>query len=134
MFFFRKDSELAYETAVKYAIGLVSINAISIVANNQLSIISYHISMRVRIATCSVIYRKVLRMSQTAMGETSSGHIVNLLSNDVSRFESMAKFLNAIWCSPLLVSIVGYLLWQEVRWAGLIGLAIVFIIVPIQSK
>lgn len=26
-----------------------------------------------------------------------------------------------------------YILWQEIRWAAIIGMAIVFLIVPIQS-
>lgn len=45
----------------------------------------------------------------------------------------MSMFLNSMWTAPLLVIIVGYLLWLEVRWAGMIGLLIVFIVVPIQS-
>lgn len=73
-------------------------------------------------------------MSHTAMGDASPGKIVNLLSNDVNRFDSLTKFGSALWCSPLLVIVIGYLLWLEVQWAGLIGMAIVFIIVPIQSK
>lgn len=132
--FCSKDSDISHATAIQYASGLVLINAISIVANNQLSLIAYHNAMKIRVAVCSVIYKKVLRMSQTAMGDASPGKIVNLLSNDVNRFDSLTKFGNALWCSPFLVLAVGYLLWLEVQWAGLIGMAIVFIIVPIQSE
>lgn len=46
----------------------------------------------------------------------------------------MAMFVNSMWTAPLLVFIVGYLLWIEVRWAGMFGLLIVFIVVPIQSN
>lgn len=133
-FVFSEDADISHASAIYYAGGLVIINAISIVANNQLSLIAYHYAMKMRVAVCSVIYKKVLRMSQTAMGDSSPGKIVNLLSNDVNRFDSMTKFGSALWCSPLLVLAIGYLLWLEVRWAGLIGMAIVFIIVPIQSK
>lgn len=131
---FRKDSNIDHASALNYATGIVLLSAINIIANNQASIIGYHNGMKVRIAVSSIIYRKVLRMSQTALGETSPGQIINLLSNDVNRFDSMSKFVHALWCSPFLVIIIGYLLWQEAQWAGLIGLAIVFIIVPIQSK
>lgn len=58
---------------------------------------------------------------------------MNLLSNDVYRFDTMSMFLNAMWTAPLLVVTVGYLLWIEIRWAGMFGLLVVFIIVPIQS-
>lgn len=59
---------------------------------------------------------------------------MNLLSNDVYRFDAMSMFLNAMWTAPLLVVTVGYLLWVEIQWAGMFGLLVVFIIVPIQSK
>lgn len=59
---------------------------------------------------------------------------MNLLSNDVYRFDAMSMFFNAMWTAPLLVITVGYLLWIEVQWAGMLGLLVVFIIVPIQSN
>lgn len=131
---FSKDADISHASAIQSAISLVVISAIGIVANNQMTLIAYHIAMKIRVAVSSVIYKKVLRMSQTAMGDASPGKIVNLLSNDVNRFDSLTKFGCSLWCSPLLMFVIGYLLWLEVQWAGLIGMAIVFIIVPIQSK
>lgn len=129
-----KDSGISHASALQYASGLVIVNAISIVANNQLSLICYHNAMKIRVAVCSLVYKKVLRMSQSAMGDATPGKIINLLSNDVNRFDSLTKFGSALWTSPILVIAVGYLLLQEAQWAGLIGMAIVFIIVPIQSE
>lgn len=77
---------------------------------------------------------KALRLSHAALETTSPGKVINLMSNDVNRFDAMSILLNSLWTAPLLVIIVGYLLWVEVRWAGMFGLVIVFIVVPIQSK
>lgn len=68
-----------------------------------------------------------------ALGETSAGKVVNLLSNDVNRFDYASLFFNAIWISPLLTFIVGCLLFNEVGVAGLVGILVVFAIVPILS-
>lgn len=59
---------------------------------------------------------------------------MNLLSNDVNRFELVVIFLNYLWTAPLLTLIIGVLLWIETGMAGLIGVAVIFVIVPIQSE
>lgn len=81
-----------------------------------------------------MIFPKSLRLSQTALGETSPGQVVNLLSNDVNRFDWASFFFNALWISPLLTFIVGCLLWNEAQLAGLVGISVVFLVVPILSE
>lgn len=90
--------------------------------------------MKARVAVTSLIYRKALRLSQTALGETSTGKLVNLLSNDVNRFDWATLFVNALWASPILTIIVACLVWIEVKFAGLIGISVVLSIVPFLSK
>lgn len=75
-----------------------------------------------------------MRLSQTALGDTAPGKVVNLLSNDVNRFDIVSIIINAMWTAPLMTFIAGYILWREVQWAGMFGIAIIFIVVPIQSK
>lgn len=79
-------------------------------------------------------YCQALRLSQKSLIETSPGKIVNLLSNDVSRFEIISLLVHPLWASPLLTISAAYILWQETQWAGMIGLAVILLIVPIQSK
>lgn len=81
-----------------------------------------------------LIQQQALRLSQSALGETAPGKVVNLLSNDVSRFDFVTLFMNTLWSAPLLVLIVGGLLFQEFGWAGVIGILLVCTIAPLQSK
>lgn len=160
---FSEDSKMPYEEAMWYASGIIILNAINTILVNQFFIIGFHNGMKVRVAVCSLIYRKVstiycefwelfiafkilfissvffcelkaLRLSQTALGETAPGKVVNLLSNDVNRFDWVTMFINSMWTAPLLTIIVGILLWIEIGVAGMIGIVIVFIVVPIQSE
>lgn len=150
--FYSKDSNMSHQEAMGYAGGIVGLNALSAIVINQFFIGGFHNGMKVRVAVCSIIYRKVndvvnihkhnntllnyqaLRLSQTALGETAVGKIVNLLSNDVNRFDLVSMFIHSMWTAPLMSIIVGYLLFIEAQWAGMIGIAIVFIVVPIQCK
>lgn len=75
-----------------------------------------------------------MRLSQTALGETALGKVVNLLSNDVGRFDLVSMFIHSMWSAPLMAIIVGYLLWLEAGWAGMIGILVVFVVVPLQCK
>lgn len=126
--------EASKTDAPYYAVGLIVSTAIGALTYNHFTLAAFHTGMKLRVAICSVIYRKALRLSRTALGDTAPGKVVNLLSNDVSRFDIASILVHSMWTSPLLALIVGILLWYEVRWAGLVGIAVVFIIVPIQCK
>ncbi|CAG9809558.1 unnamed protein product [Chironomus riparius] len=112
---------------------LLGLNAINAVTANQFLVTSYSNGMKVRLATCSLIYRKSLRLSSTALGNTSVGKVVNLLSNDVSRFDIVSVVLHYMWAAPLLAIIVGALLYIQVGIGGLIGMLVIAVVTPLQS-
>lgn len=129
-----KDSGMSYDDALSYASVMVALAAVNGIVINHFFMAGFHNGMKVRVAVCNLIYKKSLRLSQTALGDTAPGKVVNLLSNDVNRFDIVSIVINAMWAAPLMTFIAGILLWQEVQWAGMFGLAIVFIVVPLQSK
>uniref|UniRef100_A0A5G2RCQ7 Multidrug resistance-associated protein 4 n=1 Tax=Sus scrofa TaxID=9823 RepID=A0A5G2RCQ7_PIG len=96
----------------------------------------YHIQrvgMRLRVAVCHMIYRKALRLSNLAMREASTGQIVNLLSNDVNRFDQVTMFLHFLWVGPLQTVVVTALLWMEVGISCLAGMAVLILLLLLQS-
>lgn len=112
---------------------MLSLQGVGAICVNQFMINSFINGMKVRVATCSLIYRKALKLSSSALGNTSVGKVVNLLSNDVSRFDIVSVFLHSMWLAPLLTIVVGVLLFQEVGYPGLIGMLVIAIVTPIQS-
>ncbi|XP_039693691.1 ATP-binding cassette sub-family C member 4 isoform X3 [Pteropus medius] len=96
----------------------------------------YHVQcagMRLRVAMCHMIYRKALRLSNAAMSKTTTGQIVNLLSNDVNKFDQVTIFLHFLWAGPLQAIAVTALLWMEIGISCLAGLAVLIILLPLQS-
>ncbi|XP_057563578.1 ATP-binding cassette sub-family C member 4 isoform X2 [Hippopotamus amphibius kiboko] len=126
------DSAALYE-AYGYA-GVLS--ACTLVLATLHHLYFYHVQcagMRLRVAMCHMIYRKALRLSNVAMGKTTTGQIVNLLSNDVNKFDQVTIFLHFLWAGPLQAIAVTALLWMEIGISCLAGMAVLIILLPLQS-
>ncbi|KAJ6646999.1 ATP-binding cassette subfamily C member 4 [Pseudolycoriella hygida] len=131
--YYRKDGNMTYEDAVNYGIAIVAISVLLGLIQVHYYFNGSHYGMNIRTAICSLIYGKVLKLSKIALGDPTSGNVLNLLSNDVNRFDSVITVLHSLWTAPLVAFICGYLLWQEIQWCGMIGMAIIFMTVPFQS-
>ncbi|OWK00940.1 hypothetical protein Celaphus_00016732, partial [Cervus elaphus hippelaphus] len=77
----------ALHEAYSYAAGLSTCVLVWAVLHHLYFYHIQRVGMRLRVAMCHMIYRKALRLSSSAMGKTTTGQIVNLLSNDVNRFD-----------------------------------------------
>jgi len=75
-----------------------------------------------------------LKLSKSAQGKTTVGQMVNLLSNDVIRFDTNLLFIGYLVIGPLQMGILGYFLWDEVGNACFAGIAFVVLLVPIECK
>nr|AKC42147.1 ABCC4 [Petromyzon marinus] len=114
--------------------GGISLCALSFAVTHHLYFLHVQLAgMRIRVAVCHMVYRKALRLSTAAMSRTTTGQIVNLLSNDVNRYDQVTVFLHYLWSAPLQTAVVVVLLWQEVGVACLAGVAVLALLMPMQS-
>ncbi|KAJ6222676.1 hypothetical protein RDWZM_001221 [Blomia tropicalis] len=89
--------------------------------------------MQLRIACCHLIYRKALRLSHRALGQTTVGQMVNLLSNDVNRFDYCLIFVPFIFTAPLQTAItIVYLYFFNFGWSVFVGCSILLVYIPFQ--
>ncbi|XP_050059327.1 ATP-binding cassette sub-family C member 4-like isoform X1 [Aphis gossypii] len=121
------------ENALLCAFGLIFSMFISIFLYHSAQIEILHCAMKARVACCSIIYRKSLRLGCTVIGKTTVGQVINLLSNDVSRFDKSATFLHYSWITPLQIIVVTYFLWQEIGVSSLLIIAILCFNIPMQT-
>ncbi|XP_062527521.1 multidrug resistance-associated protein 1 isoform X1 [Bombyx mori] len=93
----------------------------------------YLVGMRIRTALTSAIYRKSLRLSNSARKESTVGEIVNLMSVDAQRFVELTAYLNMIWSAPLQIALALYFLWAILGPSVLAGLAVMIILIPVNG-
>jgi ATP-binding cassette subfamily C (CFTR/MRP) protein 4 len=86
--------------------------------------------MQIRVGLIAAIYKKITNLSLANV--SSTGFIVNLVSNDVQRFEDASPFLHYCWITPL--QIIGYmtLIYYEIGWSMFAAVGCIGLIVPLQ--
>lgn len=117
------------------AVGVILCSAINVFVVHPYMMGILHMGMKIRVACCSLIYRKTLKMTRTALGETTIGQAVNLLSNDVNRFDVSIIFLHYLWLGPLETIIITYVMYHliEVGVSSIIGVASLLMFIPLQA-
>lgn len=129
-----KSPEGAKNEVYIYTSLIIFIQCVQIVCIHKFLLGMMQVGMKFRISSCSLIYKKTLRLSQSAMAETTIGQIVNLLSNDVSRFDQATHRLHFIYLAPIQTLVVMYLLYIHIGLAALSGAVFLLLSIPLQCK
>lgn len=132
LFFTKDQMEISRSEAYMYVGFLIVSLFINRVVSHPIFFGLRHVSMKVRIACSSLVYRKILRLNKAALRETSVGQIVNILSNDVGKFNEAFILAHYIWVSPLQCGVGTYLLYLEIGLPALYGIAFLLLFIPIQ--
>lgn len=111
---------------------LVLLCGVLMVHNYQLKVME--LGMKMRVAACALLYRKALKLSKTSLADTTVGQMVNLLSNDVGRFDFTGQHMHHLWIGPVECVVIMYLLYIYVGPTGLVGTAFLLTFIPFQSK
>ncbi|KAJ8734039.1 hypothetical protein PYW07_014590 [Mythimna separata] len=128
------DSEMTQREAGFYAFAMLGLNFVSMMCQHHSSLFVMRFSMKVKVACSSLLYRKLLRMSQVSIGDVAGGKLVNLLSNDIARFDYAFMFLHYLWVVPIQAAVVLYFLFVAASWAPFVGLfGVVILILPLQA-
>ncbi|XP_036143719.1 multidrug resistance-associated protein 4 isoform X2 [Monomorium pharaonis] len=114
-----------------YIVCLILCSIICFMIIHHSSMLSMQFGMRIRVACSSLLYRKLLRLNRASMNQTGIGQVINLLSNDVTRFDQLTIFLNIIWIMPLQIAIAGYIMWQKIGFSTLVAIGLLLITVLI---
>ncbi|XP_019860364.1 PREDICTED: multidrug resistance-associated protein 4-like [Amphimedon queenslandica] len=133
--YFVIESPTAADTrnAYLYAVGLGLVSLCIMLCHAMCFHIATLLGMYTRIIMTAASYNKILSLSQTAIGQLTVGHIVNLASNDVHKFDQAFLMYHYLWIGPLHVILTTYLMFLEVQWSAFIATALLVLQIPLQS-
>lgn len=74
-----------------------------------------HCAVFVRTAVSTMLYRKALRVSAAGRAKTSTGQVVNMMSNDTAQLQRFLQFAGLTMVAPVQIVIALTLIFQQVR-------------------
>ena len=90
---FNENSKYTTTQAYLFAMGLSMSTALYMLSHHILFFNSYKIGMQVRTTLMGAVFNKTLTLNYEALGQTSTGHLINLMSNDVMKFDMLCIFI-----------------------------------------
>ena len=83
----------------------------------------------------AAIQEKVLLLNGATLSHLSTGQIVNVVSNDVRRFDDLGPFWVFVWAGPLETAVVLTLISLEIGIVPAIaGVSTLLMVIPVQAK
>jgi ATP-binding cassette subfamily C (CFTR/MRP) protein 3 len=74
-----------------------------------------HCGVFVRTAVSTLLYRKALKVSAAGRAKTSTGQVVNMMSNDTMQLQRFLQFVGLTMVAPIQIVIALYFIYQQVR-------------------
>eukprot|EP00891_Asterochloris_glomerata_P003413 jgi/Astpho2/3413/e_gw1.00054.14.1_t len=90
------------------------------------------LACKLRAAVTCIVFKKTLLVSAVDMSAFSTGMVQTLMSVDADRVVNLCMSLHDLWSLPVQIGIALFLLYTQVKYAFLAGLAVVLLLVPIN--
>jgi ABC transporter transmembrane region len=103
---------LAHPWAQVAALGIAP--ALIALIQNRHSAIFAHCQVYVRTAVSTMLYRKTLRVSGAGRAATSTGQVVNMMSNDTAQLQRFLQFVGMIITAPIQIVLALVLIYRQV--------------------
>ncbi|CAN6208441.1 unnamed protein product [Urochloa humidicola] len=113
------------------SLGLTSI--IKSFLDSQYSFRLAKLKLMLRSSIMGIVYRKCLCLSLAERSRFSEGEIQTFMSVDADRTINICNSLHDAWSLPLQIGVALYLLYTQVNYAFLSGLAITIILIPVNK-
>ncbi|PRP77744.1 putative multidrug resistance protein [Planoprotostelium fungivorum] len=125
------DSQQTY-----VGLGLVAVLSGSMllgsILQNQYAYLIHNLGIQVHTAITNIVYHKCFHLSSKSRQSSSIGSMVNLQSIDAEKFEQLMPYLHMMWISPIEMIVAMVLLYNQLGWAAMAGLAVMVVLIPVN--
>ncbi|KAH6590303.1 hypothetical protein BASA61_005342 [Batrachochytrium salamandrivorans] len=115
-----------------FAMGLAIVATSQAILHHVDFFLAMRTGMQVRVSLIAAIYRKCLTLSIS--NTSSTGLVINLVANDVQRFEDTSVFIHFGWIGPVQTILVLYFIYREIGWAAFAAIGALILLIPIQGE
>ncbi|XP_052182316.1 ABC transporter C family member 13 isoform X3 [Diospyros lotus] len=91
------------------------------------------LKLKLRSGIMAVIYRKCLHVSMAERSKFSEGEIQTFMSVDADRVVNLFNSFHDTWSLPFQIGVALYLLYTQVKYAFLSGMAITILLIPVNK-
>ncbi|KAK6147863.1 hypothetical protein DH2020_018775 [Rehmannia glutinosa] len=113
------------------SLGLVSV--LKSFLDTQYTFRLSQLRLKLRSSIMTIIYRKCLCVSLAERSKFSEGEIQTFMSVDADRIVNLCNSAHDMWSLPLQIGIALYLLYKQVKFAFVSGLAITILLIPVNK-
>ncbi|CAK9296811.1 unnamed protein product [Gordionus sp. m RMFG-2023] len=118
---------------VFYAITMLAAVILQTIILNQYFQIVFAIGMRIKTILICAVYKKALRLSNSARKTSTVGEIVNLMSVDTQKVSEVCSYVSLLWSGPFQIGICMIFLWNILGPSVLSGLLVMVLLIPLNA-
>ncbi|KAJ8734976.1 hypothetical protein PYW08_014226 [Mythimna loreyi] len=130
--YYDMEGSVSWGEALFFAFGIIFCSTFNIMVQHPFMMGAMHMGMKMRVGVCSLIYRKALKVNIQATSENSGGLVLNLMANDVNRFDTGPLFAHYLWIGPLETMLMTVYLYREMGMPAVYGSTIIMAVIPFQ--
>jgi len=119
---------------IPYALSLSMAALVGAVAQNQNVFLSAQSGIAIRSALTLAIYQHALHLTPQGRQGLTVGEVTNLVAVDTQKLYDILLEGHLVWSCPVLACVVTILLWRLVGPELTIGVAVLFLFLPIVQR
>ncbi|CAF1584918.1 unnamed protein product [Didymodactylos carnosus] len=112
--YFKQCTTISHSQAWLTALLLCLLSWFSVTLRHAFYYHSLLLSQKIRICHMGLIFRKILRLHTSSFSSVSSGKMINLITNDVSKIEEFSTNIYYLLCGPIQAVFSLWLLWRRI--------------------